>query len=617
MNPTSITSLALDTSGNSIDNRIVNEPHTLKSYRFRALAPLQGAFFSSSLIITDAVTTRILTLGIDYQFLVPYQSLSQLYAKDVVGAAIVINPDVSSEITIDYQAVGSDYVHNIPALVDLLSTNNLSAVSTSMLDIQNRPINFVPSPHIHDLGDGIGFEYLVFALETLGRVISNADNQVLAAMFERIDFKLQDIVKKAMYRQDNELITLLNSFKTNFTKESLGLGKTPNYPMASESEGAWAAQENFNLGADINNRLITLRSLISFREELLSKVVSSEKTAIGKNYGIYMLPTMAGLESMSNGARYLIDSMDAISIAGVIFDRQIYPDLSDPTSRWALVKVTNNLADRGGIFQMFNMTTGQIYSGILTRTGGQPQLIWRRQLVESDVNDVLKTLTSHINNKDNPHKLTSAGVGLANVENLPVADRLTILGRQPKREYVTYDGLQLFWAAFVSGDWTIDDTEGTTPEQKAKARNAYTTLFANGGICSEESSGGLVLETAPRATQAPVPARGQTAGWYCEGTTKISKFTDGFGGYYLENNINDSECGFINEVANYEIRDQDGAMIGLGFASGGRVDSLATVALQDVSGVTVCFIYPSSAVGRQVAVRNVAGDVFGYAIDPS
>ncbi len=621
MNPTLISPLALDTSGASIDNRVINEPHTLGAFRFRALVPKKGAFFANTLTLTDAITLRPLTLGIDYRFLVPYSTLSMLYAKDIVGAAIIINPEVSASVLATYQALGSDYVHNIPALVDLLSTDNLSAVSDSFIDIQNRPMNFLPSPHIHDLGDGVGFEYLIFAIEMLGRIISNADNAVIASMFDRIELELQEITRKAIHRQDTELTTLLENFRKDFTKEKLGLGKTPNYPMASEGEGSWAAQESFNLGGDINNRLVTLRSLVAFREELMNRVVSTEKTGLGKNHGQYMLPTMAGLESMANGARYLIDSLDASLLSNVVFDRQVYPDLSDPTHRWAMVKITNNKNDRGGVLQSVNMTTGQMFTGILGRLNGQPNVVWRRQMVEADIKDVLDKLTAHIRHNNNPHGLKAAHVGLDQLENLPIADRMTILGRQAKREYVSYDGLLTFFAAFVTGDWTIDDSEGTTPEQKAKARNAYTTLFASSGACGASSDcgggcDGLVLENAPRQTLSPVPVRGQPAGWYCEGTTKIAKITDGRGGYYLENVENSSDCGYITEVANYQIRDQDGNLLGLGFTAGSRIDPAATVGLQDANGVTVCFIYPVSAVGRQVTIRNSNGDVFGYAINP-
>lgn len=606
--------LALDTSGKSLNNLIVEEPHTLLSYRYRALVPKNGAFFTEGVKLIDSIDGRELIVGIDYRFAVQYQSLALLYGNDVAAAIIVINPAVSSNVKLTYQAVGDDYVYNIPALQQLLSTDNETEVSKSFLDLQDRDLQVMPTPHYHPLGDGIGFEYLVFALESVSRVITLGDNKILASMFERIDIKLQEIAQYAIDRQDGELMTLMARFTKNFTKDRMGLGNVPNYPEATEQDGRNASNPKFNLGSDINNRLTTLKTLVAFRQEIMQYLVSKATTGLGQNYGTYLLPTMAGVESMTNGARFIVDSMDAASIAGVPYDPQIYPDRTVPSNRWSLTKITNNVNNRGGLLQAVNMQTGQMYIGVMSYPTTSAQIVWRRQSTEADMTAALKMITDHIQNTDNPHKLKAIDVDLEQVENLRVADRLTIMSRKPVREYMTYDGLLLFMMMFMTGDWTIDDSEGTTPEQKAKARNAYTTLFASAGICDKDP--GLVLQNAPRVPENTVPPRGQPAGWYCEGTTKVLKVTDGFGGYYIENTFNSADCGFIAEVANYEIRDQNQGLIGLGFKAGGRVDAAATVALQDADGKTVCFIYSTPASGRTVVVQNSAGTVLGYAIDP-
>ena len=606
--------LALDTSGESLNNLIVEEPHTLLSYRYRALVPKNGALFTKSAKLVDALTGRELVVGIDYRFAVQYQSLALLYGQDVAAAIIVINPDVSMNVLLTYQAVGDDYVYNIPALQQLLSTDNETEVSKSFLDLQNRDLQVMASPHYHPLGDGMGFEYLVFAIESLMRVLTLGDNKILASMFERIDIKLQDIAQQAIGRQDGELMVLMTRFVKGFTKERLGLGNVPNYPEATEQDGRNASNPKFNLGSDINNRMTTLKTLVAFREELMQYLVSRETTGLGGIYGTYLLPTLAGIESMTNGSRFIVDSMDAAAIAGIPYDPQIYPDRTVPSNRWSLTKITNNINNRGGLLQAVNMQTGQMYIGVMSYPTTTAQIVWRRQSTEADMASTLDMLTKHIMNTNNPHKLKAADVDLDQVENLRVADRVTIMARKPLREYMTYDGLLLFMSAFMSGDWTIDDSEGTTPEQKAKARKAYTTLFASAGICDKDP--GLVLQNAPRVPESTVPPRGQPAGWYCEGTTKVMKITDGFGGYFIENTLSSSDCGFIAEVANYEIRDQNQGLIGLGFKVGGRVDAAATVALQNADGQTVCFIYNTPASGRTVVVQNSAGTVLGYAIDP-
>lgn len=607
-------SMPLDTSGKALSNRVINEPHTLLPRRFRALVLNQGAFYTEGSIFTDATTGRKLDVGIDYRYIVPYQSLTLFYGREVVGGIIIINAEVSNSITATYQAVGSDYIYNIPALEELLSTDNNSEVSKSFLDLQNRDLQVVPTPHMHSLGDGIGFEYLVFAIEAMCRVITYGDGKILASMFDRIDIKLQEIAQTAKTRQDGELMDLMVEFRKNFSKESLGLGKVPNLPAATLQDGYNAANPDFALGGEINNKLTTIQTLMGFRDALMGQLVSSATTALGNIYGTYLMPTMAGVQSMVNGARFIIDSPDATMIAGVPYDPQIYPDLSNPTTRWVLEKVSNNKSNRGGILRAINMQTGQMYLGVLSFPAGNPQIIWRKHVTEEDMDEIMKKLTNHILNHNNPHQVGKADVKLDQVQNFPVADRLTILSRKPADAYVTASGLQLFWAAIITDDWKIDDSEGSTPEQLARARNAYTTLFSSAGICCGDN--GVTLETAPRPTDLPVPPRGQPAGWYCEGTTMIQKITDGFGGYYLENIYASEDCGYIAEVANYEIRDQNNGLIGLGFRAGGRVDPSATVGLQNEDGQTMCFIYPTPATGRTVTVMNANNFVLGYAIDP-
>lgn len=612
---TTYTHLALDTSGEHPDNKVLKEPHTLADFRFRAIAPRAGAFFADSLVIREVSTGRVLIPGQDYKYLVPYQTPSLMYSKDIVGAAIVINPDINKEVEIDYQALGADYTKNIPAIVDLLNTDNLSQVSDSYLDIQNKRTKFLPSPHLHDLGDGMGFEYLIFALESLARVFMMADAGVVESMLERISLKLNEITKNSKYRLDSEFIAHLLEFKKKFNKKTLGLEHVPNYPQASDEEAQTAAADGFTVGSEINNRLMTLKGLVAFRQALLDKLVLKDMTNLGKSQGVYMLPSLVALEQMVNGSRVIIDSIDANTLAGYAPEISIYPDRSNPTHKWAITKITNPVIGRGGVYQAFNMDNGQMYTGVMQVTSQEIHMQWKKHLTSSDTKEAMDKLEKHIQDRQNPHQVKAHNVNLGLLENLKIADRETILGRKPVREYLTYDGLLLFFSAFITGDWTIDDSEGADPVQKQKARNAYTTLFASAGICDCEDDA-LKIEIAPRGVQPAPPVRGQPAGWYCEGKTKVAKFTDGFGGYYIENETNSKDCGFVQEVVNYHILDQDNNTIGLGFKAGGRVDKDATVALQDGTGTTQCFIYPVSALGRTALIRNAQGEILGYAIDP-
>ncbi len=614
--PQTLVRYPLDTTGVNPDNLVRNEPHTLSERRFRAIAPEQGAFYVDGCIVVDTANDRILTRETDYVFAELYQSATIKYGKEIVGLIIVTNPNVSANVKITYQVLGGDYSGNIDALVALLNTQTGTDTSDSYLDIINRPTSMVPQPHVHDLGDGQGFEFLVFAIERLRSAMIWADAPVIFGLQEKVRQALNGIHSLAKYRLDTELVDYLNDYKKHFSKETVGLGKVVNMPLASESEGAWAARDNFKLGADINDRYVSLRSLISFKEELLSRLVSSETTNLGKRYGALMLPTLAGLESLTNGARVVFDTYEATVLAGVQHDRSVFPDLTQSNVRWAIIKESNNVQDRGGVFTAYNLSTGGVYSGVLSISStGVRSMIWAKLMTSKDADLFLKTLTDHLGDVRNPHKTTSIQVGLGNVENLPVADVRTVLARKPVREYITYDGMLLFMRAFITNNWQIDpDEENPDPEQQARSIRAFQTLFAACGSCAPCT--GLTLETTPRETDAPVPVRGQEIGWHCEGTTKVVKITDGLGGYYIDNRPHHVDCGYVPPSATFAIRDLNDVILGYGFPSGGAVDPEATVRIDDADGNAMCYIFSTGGAGRTVEIRNSTGVTLGYAIAP-
>lgn len=607
---------ALDPTGVNPDNLVRNEPHTLSERRFRAIAPQHGAFFTEGCIVTDTFNSRILTHGTDYVFAELYQTPTIKYGKEIVGVIIVINPQVSGNVSVTYQALGGTYSENIGALTNLLATKTDDQTSDSFLDIINRPTTFVPPPHIHDLGDGMGFEVLVFALERLRSAIVWSDADVIFGLQEKVRQALTSVYNLARYRLDSELVAYLNDFKTHFSKETVGLGKVVNMPVSNENEGAWAARANFNLGDEINDRYVSLRALVAFKEELLSRLVSSESTNLGKRYGTLMLPTLAGLESMTNGARVIIDSLEATVLGGVQHDRAVFPDLTNATTRWAIIKESNNQQDRGGVFTAINMTDGSVYTGVLSISATATRsMIWRKLMTEKDAETFLGKLSAHMADTRNPHKTGKVHVGLGAVENLAVADMRTILARAPKRLYITYDGLLLFMRAFLTNNWQIaPDDENADPEAQERSIRAYQTLFAPCGTCAP--CNGLTVENPPRATDPPVPVRGQEIGWHCEGTTKVVKITDGLGGFYIEEREASTDCGYVPPDATFAIRDLNDTILGYGFPAGGSVDTEATVRLDDPDGNALCYIYATAGIGRSVEIRNASGATIGYAIAP-
>lgn len=165
----------LDLTGTSRDNLVLNELHTLKPTRVRAVALQNGAFYTASVVIRDVATARVLVAGQDYEFDNLYQMASE-HAKAEVAAIIVItNTEVSNTISVDYQCIGGLYGYSTTAIMQQIEDLQLDNRKVEWGNIYNKPAVYPPAKHLHDIGDVYGFEYLVQAIQQLRHAIMVGD----------------------------------------------------------------------------------------------------------------------------------------------------------------------------------------------------------------------------------------------------------------------------------------------------------------------------------------------------------------------------------------------------------------------------------------------------------
>lgn len=165
----------LDLTGTSRDNLVLNELHTLKPTRVRAVALQNGAFYTASVVIRDVATARVLVSGQDYEFDNLYQMASE-HAKAEVAAIIVItNTEVSNTISVDYQCIGGLYGYSTTAIMQQIEDLQLDNRKVEWGNIYNKPAVYPPAKHLHDIGDVYGFEYLVQAIQQLRHAIMVGD----------------------------------------------------------------------------------------------------------------------------------------------------------------------------------------------------------------------------------------------------------------------------------------------------------------------------------------------------------------------------------------------------------------------------------------------------------
>ena len=130
------------------------------------------------------------------------------------------------------------------------------------------------------------------------------------------------------------------------------------------------------------------------------------------------------------------------------------------------------------VFQRLPNTREQIFSngGDKLRLRGsetRPQYNGNDLALYSDVTDEGADLTAHINNKNNPHEVTKAQVGLGNVSNLAPAD-LPI-------STATQNALDV-----VNGD--IDNIEGLIPNQATTSNQLADKSFVNSSISTNTAN---------------------------------------------------------------------------------------------------------------------------------
>ena len=174
--PPPIIRYGLDPTAVNPDNLVMNEQHVLANRRIRAISPVEGAFYGENVVVREDSSGRILTKGIHYVPQEYYRTPSELYGKAVYGILLIIDPAVTSHITINYQVVGGIYSGTTDTLKHLLEQVRDDGTEFSFYDVVGRPDAYAPTPHLHSLDNGMKFEYVVHALERIRNAILWSDS---------------------------------------------------------------------------------------------------------------------------------------------------------------------------------------------------------------------------------------------------------------------------------------------------------------------------------------------------------------------------------------------------------------------------------------------------------
>lgn len=174
--PIEIKRYALDPTGANPNNTVIGEIQTLNVSSIRALLPTYAPFYANErLQIWDNLTGRMLIRGVDYVVSEMLKDATLQYGQEICEVILITNIEVSSQVRLNYVALGGLYQSHIDAVVKAYEAFTSDARVVDYANVMNKPMVFKPALHPHLANDLYGVEELVASLERIRNAITLAD----------------------------------------------------------------------------------------------------------------------------------------------------------------------------------------------------------------------------------------------------------------------------------------------------------------------------------------------------------------------------------------------------------------------------------------------------------
>jgi hypothetical protein len=289
----------LDTTGENPNNKVVGEIRVLSENDLRAVAPSYGAYFTESLVLKDNITQLPLTREIDYFCVELLQEASAAYGKEICYLIVITNQNVT-EVKFDYQVLGGLYTRSADKIVDLYEKIKTDDRPIDWLNVLNKPYEYNPTKHLHDLKDVYGFQYLVDSLERIRSAILIGSEQATQELIDWINSRF-DAQPVAMKSNWTELNSNLISFIENKPDSLVKIGgiTSGTGALTRLANNSWVLTEIKQ--SDWNQTDTGALDYIKNKPDLLSlQAVSADVSGIVNNTA---LQELGGVDKLINGVR--------------------------------------------------------------------------------------------------------------------------------------------------------------------------------------------------------------------------------------------------------------------------------------------------------------------------
>lgn len=194
----------IDISGVRASNRI-EETHSIGTENYRAVALYHGPFFTDNLEVREVGTNRRLERGEDYEVTFFYQELTMLTAgKEIGGVIVVHNTEIKSEIVVNANIFGGPFVTHAPLIAKAIEQLQLDDRDVFWHNVLQKPENYQALPHLNDIGDVFGFEFIIDQMAAIKDAILVGNNSMLEDLKESIDSLKQQLEAKIQEHLDDE-----------------------------------------------------------------------------------------------------------------------------------------------------------------------------------------------------------------------------------------------------------------------------------------------------------------------------------------------------------------------------------------------------------------------------
>ena len=464
--------------------RIVLQMPALSGYLF--IVPSAAPYFAESMQIIHHPSGRTLVEGVDYSLTHRFHDASLAVAKPIYGSITFMDKTLQGVVELRYQTVGGAWTLDEATILNILSNAVLNPRRTTWEQIVDLPFQFPVIDHQWDLVDMVGASAVVTAIYALRDAVRATGDAAV----------------------DDHIADVANPHQV--TKTQVGLGNVENFQIASLVEAqAGTATDRYMTPQRVAQAITALlgNAFDAHLDDFANPhLVTATQVGLGdvQNFGI------ATLQEARDGIlnnRYMTPARvkDAIAF-------QTATTLSHITATDNPHNTTKAQVGLGNVDNFATATVLEARSGLLNNRFMTPALT-REAIASQSTGE----LSAHISDVDNPHQVNKEQVGLALVENFPIASQSEAILGTANNRYMTPLSTRQMFDSLIGTQLTnhinaIDNPHQTTKSQVGLG-NVENFPVATQAIAEAGSSGThyMTALTTRQAMQAFMTSEGAGA----------------------------------------------------------------------------------------------------------